>query len=202
MRKSLLLDHYIRMPSRYYKILGPVVVFGAAALLCVIVGYKTLQQPQSIAPVPIVSTTTSTSNAPNNSATSSLKTSPVVVEPVAPSTEAPIVSTTSETAPAVSIPANYLHATMSVAGVSYDLAFPPDSTLEAAMNLLESQNTSFSFTEQEYPGLGEFVDSINGKENAGGNYWFLYVNTAQSPTGITDTTLHSGDVIEWKYEHQ
>ena len=187
------------MPSRYYKILLPILVFGAALILCLVVGYKTLHQPQTaiIAPtststVAVASSSVQVPNIPP----SSLKS---LQNPAGPAVS---VSVTPTTTASVSIPANYQHATLTIAGTTYNLAFPPDSTVEAAMKLLETQDPPFTFTEHEYPGLGEFVDSIAGKENAGGYYWFLYVNGVDSPTGVSDTTVHPGDTIEWKYEHQ
>ena len=197
-----LFDHFIRMPSRYYKILLPVFVFSAALLLCVVVGYKTLHKPQkaTVASVQAATTASTTNTTVGTSVPSSLKTE----TPVSAPSSSPTIQRTSSTPSAspVAIPASYLQARMVVGGASYTLAFPSGSTLEAAMKLLESQNPPFTFTEHEYPGLGEFVDSLNGKANANGNYWFIYINGVDSPTGVTATTVHSGDLIEWRYEHQ
>jgi hypothetical protein len=117
---------------------------------------------------------------------------------------APVVthpSTTLSQSPP-SIPPGYIRATLSIAGTNFPLAVPTSSTVETAMKLLESQNSSFTFSEQTYQGLGEFVDSINGKANANGYYWFLYVNGKDSNAGASQTIVHPGDVIEWRYMHQ
>lgn len=58
----------------------------------------------------------------------------------------------------------------------------------------------FVFTSQDHPGMGQFITSIDGKQNKGRYYWFLYVNGVSSPSGASATTLHARDVIEWRYE--
>jgi hypothetical protein len=63
-----------------------------------------------------------------------------------------------------------------------------------------ASNTSFAFTGREYIGMGFFVESINGKTNADSSYWILYKNGKLSSTGISQTTLHAGDSVEWRYE--
>ena len=62
------------------------------------------------------------------------------------------------------------------------------------------QATDFVFTGHEYPSMGMFVDSINGKKNTGGYYWIFYVNGKSSQYGISSAVVHPGDTIEWKYE--
>ncbi len=89
--------------------------------------------------------------------------------------------------------------TLSVGDAMYHAHIPADTTVIGAMNILSS-TTSFTFTGREYPSLGFFVDSINGKKNNGGLYWFLYVNGKSSETGASATTLHDGDIVEWRYE--
>ncbi len=56
------------------------------------------------------------------------------------------------------------------------------------------------FTGKEYPSLGFFVESINGKHAEDGYYWFLYVNDKSSNAGVSETTVHAGDLIEWRYK--
>lgn len=59
---------------------------------------------------------------------------------------------------------------------------------------------AISFTARDFPGLGVFIESINGKKNADGYFWILYVNGKSSDTGASQTTLKAGDAIEWRYE--
>lgn len=82
---------------------------------------------------------------------------------------------------------------------SYRLYVPSGSTVLDAMRTLAS-TTSFVFSGREYPSLGFFVESINGKRNADGLYWFLYINGASSDTGVSNAVLHPGDTVEWRYE--
>ncbi len=63
-----------------------------------------------------------------------------------------------------------------------------------------ASSSNFTFAGREYPSLGFFVESINGKKGTNGYYWFLYVNGKSSDTGASETHLKTGDVIEWKYE--
>lgn len=63
-----------------------------------------------------------------------------------------------------------------------------------------AEKGEFSFSGRDFPGLGFFVEEINGKRNANGYYWILYVNGTSSQTGVSQTVLSAGDVIEWKYE--
>ena len=175
------------LPSRYYKILLPLLVFGAAALLCISIGYKTLHEVPSVTPQSPTATTSlqTSSNAPLPRTTDSPSESSVLSHNSQPAT----------------IPADYIHAKLVVGNLNYELAAPASSTVETSMTLLEKQNPVFTFTEKEFPSLGQFVSSINGKVNASGYYWFFSVNGTESNSGISQTVLHPGDVIEWKYEH-
>ena len=91
------------------------------------------------------------------------------------------------------------HATLKVGDTAYPIDVSPNDTLIEAMRALAAAST-FTFTGRDYPGLGFFVDSINGKKNADGMYWILYVNGIVAPTGVSATVVHAGDTIEWKYE--
>jgi hypothetical protein len=74
-----------------------------------------------------------------------------------------------------------------------------DTTVLAAMQTLAAENI-VAFTSREYPSLGTLIESINGKANANGYYWFLYVNGESSQTGASQTALRTGDVVEWRYK--
>lgn len=96
-------------------------------------------------------------------------------------------------------PAAAERASLIVGEASYPLAVSAGGTLIGAMNALAS-SSGFAFTGREYPGLGFFVDSINGRANAGGKYWILYVNGVSSPVGASEAPVRAGDVFEWRYE--
>lgn len=65
-----------------------------------------------------------------------------------------------------------------------------------------ASSEKFAFTGREYSSLGFFVESINGRKNAGGSYWFLYINGAASEKGVSQAVLRPGDVVEWRYEKE
>ena len=77
-------------------------------------------------------------------------------------------------------------------------------TAREGMSALEAmraaRDSGLAFDGKEFPGLGFFVESINGRRNADGYYWILYVNGTSSQTGASQTLLKNGDRIEWKYE--
>jgi Domain of unknown function (DUF4430) len=87
-----------------------------------------------------------------------------------------------------------------VEGTPYTISAGEEVILEEEMMRLKERNSRFTFTQKEYPGLGQFVESIGGKKSAGGEYWIFYVNGKESSTGVSTTIIHEGDVIEWKYK--
>lgn len=92
-----------------------------------------------------------------------------------------------------------LDVTFSVQDEQYRVSVSDGSTVLDAMRELSS-STNVTFSGREYPSLGFLVESINGKKNGDGYYWFLYVNGKSSDTGVSQTELNAGDRIEWKYE--
>lgn len=69
---------------------------------------------------------------------------------------------------------------------------------KTALDLLKSGHQVETKT---FSGVGEYVTSINGKkENAGKNFWALYVNGQQSQVGASDYKPKNGDKIVWKLE--
>jgi hypothetical protein len=54
---------------------------------------------------------------------------------------------------------------------------------------------------QEYPGLGEYVVSINGvASDSTNNYWAFYINGEAAQVGAGDYTTKADDDIEWRLE--
>lgn len=89
--------------------------------------------------------------------------------------------------------------TLTVGGTSYDGHVPRGATVFDAMEKLNGAD-GFTFTATERPGMGYFIDSIAGKANGDGYYWFLYVNDVSSGTGASQTVVKAGDRIEWRYK--
>ena len=106
----------------------------------------------------------------------------------------------SPTQPSATTSAPVVHTVaFSVEGVRYEVAVAPKTSVLAAMRTLAS-TTPFTFSSHDFPGLGAFVEDMNGKKNADGFYWILYVNNAQSPKGTSQTFISPGDTVEWRYE--
>ena len=61
-----------------------------------------------------------------------------------------------------------------------------------------AQNDGFSFNGKEYPGLGFFVEEINGIKGENGKYWMYYVNNKEAEVGISKYIIKDGDIINWK----
>ncbi|MBA3789184.1 DUF4430 domain-containing protein [Patescibacteria group bacterium] len=179
------------MPSHYYKILIPSLLLIAVAGLAVAIGYRDMQARSTISPV------TANSFLAIGSSSQAATSAPISPQPVAQTVSSSVVSTSpSRTAP-VSAPSS--SATVIVGDTQYRVAIAGGETLEDALTGLATQG-SFTFTQKNYLGLGEFVDSINGKKSGGGYYWFLYVNGKISNTGVSTTHLSQSDVVEWRYD--
>ncbi|MBI4054418.1 MAG: DUF4430 domain-containing protein [Candidatus Doudnabacteria bacterium] len=50
------------------------------------------------------------------------------------------------------------------------------------------------------PGLGEFVQSINGVKPASNEFWAFYVNGESSNVGASSYVAQANDQIEWRME--
>ena len=66
-----------------------------------------------------------------------------------------------------------------------------------ALDLLKSGHTVET---KSFSGVGEFVESINGKSPEADQFWALYVNGEQAQVGASDYKPINGDNIEWKLE--
>jgi hypothetical protein len=86
-----------------------------------------------------------------------------------------------------------------VGKIKYESAVPAKSTVYDLMLALE-QRGDLNFKGQDWPGLGFFVEEINGVKNAAGNYWFYYINGKSAAVGITSYVLKANDIINWQYE--
>ena len=73
------------------------------------------------------------------------------------------------------------------------------STVLETMYALAAEDT-LSFSGHDFPGLGFFVEEINGRKNADGYYWILLINGEKSGLGASSAEVWPGDVVEWRYE--
>ncbi|MFA6393188.1 MAG: DUF4430 domain-containing protein [Candidatus Paceibacterota bacterium] len=83
----------------------------------------------------------------------------------------------------------------------YETEVKEEATVYDAMKSIESvKENNFSFKTKEYPGLGIFVDGINGMMGKSGQYWIYYVNDKEASVSVSKYVLKSGDIINWKRE--
>jgi len=84
--------------------------------------------------------------------------------------------------------------------------YPIYSTTSTLYQILQSlsQNNEIEITTKYFPGMGEFVETINGITNdkIAGKYWIYYINGAVAQIGISQYIPKQNDIIEWKYEMQ
>lgn len=87
-----------------------------------------------------------------------------------------------------------------VAGpASYEPCVDGQVSVLSAMQLAAERH-GLVFTGREYPSLGLYIESINGKKGEDGYYWFLYINEVSSTQGASSALVGPGDVIEWRYK--
>ena len=96
-------------------------------------------------------------------------------------------------------PAAAENASFKIGDIIYSFTVEKGETVLDAMRALEA-SSSFTFTGREYPGLGFFVVSIDGRANGGGKYWILYANGVLSAVGVSEAPVRAGDAFEWRYE--
>ncbi len=65
---------------------------------------------------------------------------------------------------------------------------------------LHASTSDFSYEGEEYPGLGIFVHTVNGRKNTEDKFWILYHNGTTSPVGAGDLEVSPGDSLEWRFE--
>ena len=75
-----------------------------------------------------------------------------------------------------------------------------ETTVLGAMEQYAAANHGFSFSGRDFPGLGFYVEELNGKKSGSGFYWILYVNGTSSELGASSVRVHPGDVVKWRYE--
>jgi hypothetical protein len=68
--------------------------------------------------------------------------------------------------------------------------------------LSQVSSQPFIFSTKNYPGMGQFVEEINGIKNdfKQNKYWIYYINNKSAIAGISQYIIQQGDIIEWKYE--
>lgn len=88
---------------------------------------------------------------------------------------------------------------LSVDGKIYETRVGEGSTVMDAMQKIAGES-KLTFETRIFPGIGEFVESINGKKEGDGFHWFLYINGMSSTVGASEVVLSPGDEIEWRFK--
>ena len=96
-----------------------------------------------------------------------------------------------------------IEATLAVGEKTYVLSLPEGSSVYDLM--VKARTTSdFTFRGQEFPGLGFFIQEINGLEQSPrlGKYWIYYINGKKAEVGISAYRVNNHDIISWRYEDE
>jgi hypothetical protein len=156
-----------------------------AAIIGVLFFAHTAAAPGSVqVPAPVIVSTESTTSIPAAAPKAATPSQPK------PSTSQAIATSAQVEVIATSTPAPVN---------SYTIPVTAHETVLDAMYAYAS-SSSFTFTGRDYPSLGFFVESIGGKQNAGGAYWILYLNGTSSSLGASSALVDPGDRLEWRYE--
>lgn len=94
------------------------------------------------------------------------------------------------------------YADIIIGGKKYTINFEKEGIiLKDLLDKLQTES-DFSFSGKNYPGIGFFVNEMNGtkNDNKQGKYWVYYLNGQSAQVGISNQKINSGDNIEWKYE--
>lgn len=89
--------------------------------------------------------------------------------------------------------------TLEINGVSYTDTITEKMSVYDFMSQLRSEG-KINFTEENYIGMGKFIESINGIKNSSSLVWIYYVNGVEAKLGISNYKINPGDVVSWKYE--
>lgn len=98
---------------------------------------------------------------------------------------------------------NIIEATLVVEDRTYAVSLPKGSSAYDLM--VKAQETSdFQFRGKEFPGLGFFIQEMNGLEQSPrlAKYWIYYINGTKAEVGISAYTVNSHDIISWRYEDE
>ncbi|MDP2664669.1 MAG: DUF4430 domain-containing protein [bacterium] len=82
----------------------------------------------------------------------------------------------------------------------YELKVAPGSS---AYHVLEAaKEQGLSFKGREFPGMGFFVEEVNGKAESSrqGMYWIYSINNKKAEVGVSIYIIQPNDVITWSYE--
>jgi len=83
----------------------------------------------------------------------------------------------------------------------YKLEIFQRSTVFSLLEKL-AEKENFTIETSYYPGIGVFIESINGLKGGTDNKWWQYwVNASLGENAADKKEIKTGDVIEWKFEN-
>jgi hypothetical protein len=88
---------------------------------------------------------------------------------------------------------------LEINGVKYEDTITQKMSVYDFMNQLRTEG-KINFTEQNYIGMGKFIESINEIKNNNSQSWIYYVNGVEAQVGVSNYKINPGDVVSWKYE--
>ncbi|MBI1971363.1 MAG: DUF4430 domain-containing protein [Candidatus Wildermuthbacteria bacterium] len=96
-----------------------------------------------------------------------------------------------------------ISAVLDVEGKRYEISLSQGSTVHELMLAAKGQY-DFQFSGREFPGMGFFIEEINGlgQNSRAGKYWIYYINGRKAEVGISTYIVQKNDVISWKYEDE
>jgi hypothetical protein len=83
--------------------------------------------------------------------------------------------------------------------ISFKDDIPSEINVYDFMDRLRREG-KINFTEKNYIGMGEFIDSLNGIKNNQNQSWIYYVNGVEAQVGVSNYKIKFGDIVSWKYE--
>jgi hypothetical protein len=75
-----------------------------------------------------------------------------------------------------------------------------EGTVLDAMRAYETVSDTFSYAGKEHPGIGFYVQEVNGTQEGEGYYWILYVNGKTADMGASKQKVTPRDVLEWRFQ--
>ncbi len=98
-------------------------------------------------------------------------------------------------------PQSSITATLEVNDKKYEGRISQNENIYNLMEEIQNnKKNNFSFQSKEYPGMGQFIESINGVKNNRDQNWIYYVNGKKAEIGVSNYKVNNGDIISWKYE--
>lgn len=98
---------------------------------------------------------------------------------------------------------NFIEAKLRVVDKTYTVSLPKGSSAYDVMAKVQ-ETSDFRFRGKEFPGLGFFIQEINGLEQSPrlAKYWIYYINGKKAEVGISAYTVNEHDIISWNYEDE